>query len=192
MLFCLLNYIIIYSNIVFVYNCWLFWLYKHSFQFIFGRWVHSLIKIFNPNRWFKQTHCVRYFNMIHSRCYIFLPVNIADTMCYLIYWVKVGYISPLTSILSRLIVLAIPQLLIRLWIIIWLVKKAYTMCWKIHSVKVGYFWLFKICLIRHTMLAIPRWLIHLCVCILPVQNSDTMCYLIYCVKVGYFCLLKVV
>ena len=41
LLFCLLNYIIIFSNIVFISNCCLLWLYKHSFRFNFLGWVHS-------------------------------------------------------------------------------------------------------------------------------------------------------
>ena len=44
LLFCLLNYIIIFSNIDFISNYCLLWLYGHSFRFIFLRWVHSRIK----------------------------------------------------------------------------------------------------------------------------------------------------
>ena len=32
-------------------------------------------------KWFKQTHCVRYFTNIHFACFTMTPVEKSDTMC---------------------------------------------------------------------------------------------------------------
>ena len=58
--------------------------------------VYLIIK-----KWLKQTLCVSYFTKILSGCFTFLPVNKANTMCWIFYWVHLGYICLVLDLLQN-------------------------------------------------------------------------------------------
>ena len=124
-----------------------------------------------PKKWFKQTRWVSYFNMMHSICWIILPVTKADTMCWLIYYFNLWYFWSLESEWIRYTVLAVSLRTIHICCIIWPLRKLDTMCYLIYCINVEYFWPLTSGLSIHTVLDIPQRLIKFCCIISPVKKS---------------------
>ena len=113
-----------------------------------GTWflVHLVI-----DQWIKQTICVRYFTGLSLVAFSDFPINKADTMCFIIFWVDYGYIWYWSSDWSRNYVLDI--LMSWLWVNLELNQ------WLDQTLRVCYF----------------TWMILVIFSIGPVIKADTMC-----------------